>query len=218
MGSFGLWSLLYSFNFQIRQNRTENQYFSWKWTTKLHETLDYWSRDMFNFDFLGKGQRIVSPPYFENEHYFPEKVFSICLWWSSHHSLCLLHVLFNVFRLFFSWTSHTFPEAVVWRCSVKKVFLNISQNSHGNTCAKKETLAQGFSCEFCQIFKNTFFIEDHCWLLLPFICTCLASRWLFLDESSWIVHGTLWCVTFYAAVLMFNATCQCVFRNPPLHG
>ena len=36
-------------------------------------------------------------------------------------------------------------EAVVRMCSVKKVFLE-----------KKETLAQVFSCEFCEIFKNTF--------------------------------------------------------------
>ena len=27
------------------------------------------------------------------------------------------------------------------------------------TLLKKETLAQGFSCEFCEIFMNTFFIE-----------------------------------------------------------
>ena len=27
---------------------------------------------------------------------------------------------------------------------------------------KKETLAQVFSCEFCEIFKNTFFTE-HLW-------------------------------------------------------
>ena len=40
----------------------------------------------------------------------------------------------------------------------------ISQNSQENTCAspqarnfvKKETLAQMFSCEFCEISKNTF--------------------------------------------------------------
>ena len=58
------------------------------------------------------------------------------------------------------------------RCSVKKVFMKISQNSQENTCArasfliklqveacnfiKKETLTQVFSCEFCEIFKNTF--------------------------------------------------------------
>ena len=57
-------------------------------------------------------------------------------------------------------------EAIVRRCSVKKVFLEISQNSRENTCArvtflmkfiKKETTAQVFSCIFCKITKNTFF-------------------------------------------------------------
>ena len=57
-------------------------------------------------------------------------------------------------------------EAVVRRCSVKKVFSAISQNSQERTYArvsflknfiKKETLAQVFSCEFCKISKNTFF-------------------------------------------------------------
>ena len=49
-------------------------------------------------------------------------------------------------------------EAVDQRCSVKKVFLEISQNSQENTCVffNKETLAQVFSCEFCEISKNTF--------------------------------------------------------------
>ena len=54
-------------------------------------------------------------------------------------------------------------EPVVRRCSVKKVFLEISQNSQENTWAevcnfiKKETLAQVFSSEFCEISKNNFF-------------------------------------------------------------
>ena len=46
------------------------------------------------------------------------------------------------------------------RCSVKKMFLKISQNSPENTCAcnfiTKETLAQVFFCKFCEISKNTF--------------------------------------------------------------
>ena len=77
------------------------------------------------------------------------------------------------------WTCENFSEksfskatgAFVQRCSAKKVFLEISQNSQGNTCArvsfliklqetwkliKKETLVQVFSCEFCEISKNTF--------------------------------------------------------------
>ena len=51
----------------------------------------------------------------------------------------------------------------------KKVFLEISQNSQENTSArylcnfiKKETLAQVFSYEYCEISKNTFFTE-HLW-------------------------------------------------------
>ena len=66
-------------------------------------------------------------------------------------------------------------EVVAQTCSVKKVYLEISQNSQENICArvsfliklacnfiKKETLAQVFSCEFCEISKNTIFTE-HLW-------------------------------------------------------
>ena len=64
-------------------------------------------------------------------------------------------------------------EAVVQRCSVKKVFLKISQNSQENNRTrasflnkvKKEALARACSCEFYEIFTNTFFIE-HLWRLL----------------------------------------------------
>ena len=65
-------------------------------------------------------------------------------------------------------------DAIVQRCSVKRVFLEISQNLQENTCARasfliklrasgtgtgvfKEALAQMFSCKFCEISKNTFF-------------------------------------------------------------
>ena len=63
-------------------------------------------------------------------------------------------------------------EAAARGVLCKKVFLEIWQNSQENTCArvslliklacnfiKKETLAQVFSCEFCEISKNTFFTE-----------------------------------------------------------
>ena len=54
-------------------------------------------------------------------------------------------------------------EAIVRRFSVKKVFLEISQNSKENTYVrvsfiKKETLAQVFVYEVCEISKITFFI------------------------------------------------------------
>ena len=58
---------------------------------------------------------------------------------------------------------------------LEKVFLEISQNSQENTGArvsflinfiKKETQAQLFSCEFCKISRNNFFIEHFRQLLL----------------------------------------------------
>ena len=66
-------------------------------------------------------------------------------------------------------------ETVVRRCSVKKVFLEISQNSQESTCKeslvcnfikkeslvcnfiKKESLVQVLPCGFCEISQNTFF-------------------------------------------------------------
>ena len=63
-------------------------------------------------------------------------------------------------------------EAAVQRCSVKTVFLESSQNSQENTCARvsfliklqvsglqlyyKRDSGTDVSCEFCKIFKNTF--------------------------------------------------------------
>ena len=58
-------------------------------------------------------------------------------------------------------------DAVTWRYSVKTVFLKISQNTRGknlcqslffNKVAEKEIQTQVYSCEFWEIFKNTFFI------------------------------------------------------------
>ena len=63
-----------------------------------------------------------------------------------------------------------FQEAVSWRFSAKKVFLENLQNSYENTCArvsclikpeacnliKKETLTQVISNEFCEICQNIF--------------------------------------------------------------
>ena len=70
-------------------------------------------------------------------------------------------------------------EAVFLRCSVKKLFLETSQNSQENTCLepqtcnfiKKETLEQVFSCKFCEISKNTFSYKTPPGLLLEFAVT-----------------------------------------------
>ena len=69
-----------------------------------------------------------------------------------------------------------FSEAVTQRCSVKKVFLEISQSSQENTYARSPflirvpfcSLAQLFSCEFYEISRTTFFAEHLRWLLLRF--------------------------------------------------
>ena len=42
----------------------------------------------------------------------------------------------------------------------------LCQSLFFNKVVKKETLTQVFSCEFCEVSKNTFFIELLRWLLL----------------------------------------------------
>ena len=75
-------------------------------------------------------------------------------------------------------------EAVVRRCSVKKVFLKISQNSQENTCArvsfliklqapsatllKKRLWHRCFPVNFVKFLGTLFFTEDLWWLLLQF--------------------------------------------------
>ena len=83
------------------------------------------------------------------------------------------------------------------RCSIKKLFLKFSQNSQGNTCArvsfliklqvepcnfvKKETLTQAFSCEFCEIYNNTFFTKTSGRLLLNLLTA--STRFISLAFS-----------------------------------
>ena len=94
---------------------------------------------------------------------------------------CLLNLKENsstLIKISFSFTWWIFQirnnrAEVFW----KKVFLKRLQNSQENTCARvhfliklqaraflKRSLAQKFFCVFCEIFKNTFFIEHLLWL------------------------------------------------------
>ena len=58
-----------------------------------------------------------------------------------------------------------FPEAVIRRCSVKKVFIKISQNSQENTCARVSLL---ITLQVSK-FLRTYFLTEHLrWLLLTF--------------------------------------------------
>ena len=51
------------------------------------------------------------------------------------------------------------PEAVVRRCSVKKLFLNISENFQDNTSSEvsfyQSYRSHGLSSEFCELFNDT---------------------------------------------------------------
>ena len=83
-------------------------------------------------------------------------------------------------------------EALDQACSAKKMLLEISQYSQGNTCVRasflikmqawglQETLAQVFSWKFYEISKNTFFTEHLRWLLLSGGCSYLHFQLFFL--------------------------------------
>ena len=89
------------------------------------------------------------------------------------------------------WRSLCSRKSSQRKCSVKKGVLtnfakftgkHLCQSLHFNKVAgliKKETLAQVFSCEFCEICKSIFFIEDFWWLHMFLWNTCggyLCSR------------------------------------------
>ena len=63
------------------------------------------------------------------------------------------------------------------RCFVKKVFLEISQNSQENACARESLFYWScrFSCEFCKISKNTF-LTEHLWATASASCSFNVSR------------------------------------------
>ena len=93
------------------------------------------------------------------------------------HYFTLFGVSFSLFAFITAkvilWKSaHVLVIVDLQRCPEEKVFLEISQNSHRAritlawNLTKKETLAQVFSCEFCDISKNFFFTEHLRRLLL----------------------------------------------------
>ena len=71
-------------------------------------------------------------------------------------------------------------EAVVQRCCEKGVFKNFAKFTGKHLCYslffnkvfKKETLAQVFSCEFCEISKNSLFTE-YLWATVLILWTYL---------------------------------------------
>ena len=80
------------------------------------------------------------------------------------------------------------------RCFIEEGVFKISQYSHENICVrvsfwaatllKKRLWHRGFSCEFCKIFKNTFFTE-HLWMTPSILQQLLALY--FAITYSWKV-------------------------------
>ena len=113
---------------------------------------------------------------------------------------CDFQILYNLlilkcFRLvFLVWNQHPakfggnkscesgdkFYQFVMWT-TWGQVTLRVKA-SHGKSASclvscnfiKKETLSQVFSCEFCEIFKNTFFTK-HLWETASAICTNFST-------------------------------------------
>ena len=68
-------------------------------------------------------------------------------------------------------SSYFMTEVVVRRCSVKKVLLEISENSQGNTCVRVSLLIK-LQAEACNFIKKATMaqITEHVrWLLLPWV-------------------------------------------------
>ena len=80
------------------------------------------------------------------------------------------------------------------RCSVKKVFLKISQISPENTCVGvpflvKKIPAQVFPCKICEIFKNTCKeAANNCFCILLYLwerLSAASSAVLHVSVTSW---------------------------------
>ena len=100
-------------------------------------------------------------------------------------------------------------EAVVWRCSVKNVFLKISQNSLENTCArvsfliklyaseawglhlyKKRDWHRCFPVNFAKYLRTPFFTEHLWWLLLLVVTIFWRGRsYLLMNPVTQLFFG-----------------------------
>ena len=111
-------------------------------------------------------------------------------------------------------TNTPHAEEDVQRCSVKKVFLEISQNSQENTYArvsffnkvaslrsttllKKRLWHRCFPVNFVRFLRTPFFIEHLRWLLLH----------MFWD-SDFLVKFIPWVLRTYVSSVSVNSTCE----------
>ena len=79
-----------------------SMYFNSPQLGKLYKTLDYWSRDMVNFNFPEKYLGLVPPSEFVHEKCFSCYILltelislSSCLYFSKYWAICVLRLFFN---------------------------------------------------------------------------------------------------------------------------
>ena len=101
---------------------------------------------------------------------------------------------------------------------MKKMFRKISQYSQENTCArvsflikleafnyiKKETPVQLFSCEFCEIFKSTFFTIP-LWVTASLNCKQASYSQFYFHRHFFIVNHSQW-LEIFSKVIQFQPT------------
>ena len=103
-------------------------------------------------------------------------------------------------------------EVVVRRCSAKKAFLKIFQNSKENTCArvsflitllKKRLRYRCFPVNFAKISRTTFFIEYLWWLLLDLIIAYVGWEWNYPHHIFFSI-GNCYLLTWNLAHILSN--------------
>ena len=136
--------------------------------------------------------------------------FSLSAWFEQLNTAQKLSIfkflfLFDFVAIFYSLSSCLLPARPLFLIVLQN---GIKKDSHdkGVICdvilewrIKKETLAQVFSCEFCEIFKNTIFIEhlqttaSGTWFfsLKKIRMPCLHKRRLGLDFSKENVQAAI---------------------------
>ena len=109
-----------------------------------------------------------------------------------------------------------FSRSVVRKCSAKKLFLHITPalESLFSNIAKvaglrpktllKRVTTQAFSCEFCEMLKNTYFVEHlgTAASVLDFQSTSLSSSFVTFHSSKWPFFEIL----FQKPIVRFNRT------------
>ena len=87
---------------------------------KFHKTLDYWYRDILNFNFIGKSVAIVSPRYFV--HDFSRKIFLVLYSINWPNFIAWLPILLEILGIM-SIAIVCFPGFDVLNFEIKLIFL-----------------------------------------------------------------------------------------------